>query len=141
MLVRSQDGLSGFWKGSGLAEANPVVGTSFGLLFLAKGRRPVLVAKLKHDPPGDWNNHRNDLANLTSFVERLWQRDLTWQVVNAAAASVEDLLQAPVLVCQPRISFLVLNDEAPSSERCAFPRSRLLQRRRLLGRFAQPSLF
>ncbi len=102
MLVRMQDGLSGYWKGSGIAENNPVVGTSFGLLFLAKGRRPVLVAKLKHDPPGDWNNHRHDLANLTSYVEKLWQRDLTWQVVNAAAATVEDLLQAPVLFMNGR---------------------------------------
>lgn len=111
MLVGTQDGLSGFWKGSGLAEANPVVGTSFGLLFLAKGRRPVLVAKLKHDPPGDWNNHRNDLANLTSFVEKLWQRDLSWQVVSAATASVEDLLQAPVLFMNGREAPIFTADE------------------------------
>jgi hypothetical protein len=102
MLIRNQDGLAGFWKGVGLAENNPVVGTSFSLLFLAKGRRPVLVAKLKHDPPGDWNHHRHDLANLTSYVEKLWQRDLTWQVVDVAAASVEDLLQAPVLFLNGR---------------------------------------
>ncbi len=97
MLVRSQDNLSGFWKGTGSYEANPHVGTSFALLFLAKGRRPVLVAKLKHGPEGDWNHHRNDLANLTSYVEKKWDRDLTWQVIDPAAASVEDLLQAPVL--------------------------------------------
>ncbi|HEX5444109.1 MAG TPA: DUF4159 domain-containing protein, partial [Pirellulales bacterium] len=40
---------------------------------------------------------RNDLANLTSHVEELWHRDLTWQVYDTAAASVEDLLQSPVL--------------------------------------------
>jgi hypothetical protein len=97
MLVRTQDNLSGFWKGTGTQEANPHVGTSFALLFLAKGRRPVLVAKLKHGPPDDWNHHRNDLANLTSYVEKRWERDLTWQVIDPAAASVEDLLQAPVL--------------------------------------------
>ena len=54
-----------------------------------QGRRPVLVAKLRHDPPADWNNHRHDLANLTGYVEKLWQRDLTWQIVNSAAATVE----------------------------------------------------
>ncbi|MEX0977607.1 MAG: DUF4159 domain-containing protein [Pirellulales bacterium] len=102
MLIRAQDNLSGFWKGDGHAESNEVIGTSFALLFLSKGRRPVLVAKLKHDPPGDWNNHRNDLANLTSHVEKLWGRDLTWQVVDAAAATVEDLLQAPVLFINGR---------------------------------------
>jgi hypothetical protein len=104
MLVRSQDNLSGYWKGDGHAERSSVIGTCFSLLFLAKGRRPVLVAKLEHDPPGDWNHHRSDLANLTDHVEQLWRRDLTWQVVNAAAASVEDLLQAPVLFVSGRLA-------------------------------------
>jgi hypothetical protein len=97
MLVRNQDNLSGYWKGTGTHDANPLIGTSFGLLFLAKGRRPVLVAKLKHGPNDDWNHHRSDRANLTSYVEKQWKRDLTWQVIDPAAASVEDLLQAPVL--------------------------------------------
>ncbi len=101
-LVDTQDPLSGYWIGTGPAETNPAISTSLALLFLAKGRRPVLVAKLKHDPPGDWNNHRSDLANLTAHVEKLWRRDLTWQVVDAAAASVEDLLQAPVLFINGR---------------------------------------
>lgn len=97
MLVQNQDQLSSFWKGTGNAETNPLIGTSFALLFMAKGRRPVLVAKVKHGPGDDWNHHRSDLANLTSYVEKKWQRDLTWQVIDPAAASVEDLLQAPVL--------------------------------------------
>ncbi len=110
-LIRNQDNLTGFWKGAGIAETNPVVGTSFGLLFMAKGRRPVLVAKLKHDPPNDWNNHRHDLANLTGYVEKLWQRDLTWQIVSASAASVEDLLQAPVLFINGREAPVFTPDE------------------------------
>ncbi|MEX2114746.1 MAG: DUF4159 domain-containing protein [Pirellulales bacterium] len=97
MLVRNQDNLSGYWKGTGPHETNPLIGTSFSLLFLAKGRRPVLVAKVKHGPGDDWNHHRSDLANLTSYVERQWERDLTWQVLDAQAASVEDMLQSPVL--------------------------------------------
>ncbi|REK19144.1 MAG: DUF4159 domain-containing protein [Planctomycetota bacterium] len=102
MLVRAQDNLAGYWKGGGHAEDNPVIATSFALLFLAKGRRPVLAAKLRHEPGNDWNNHRNDLANLTHYVETLWERDLTWQVVDAEAATVEDLLQAPVLFISGR---------------------------------------
>ena len=62
----------------------------------------MLVAKLKHGPGDDWNHHRSDLANLTSYVEKKWQRDLTWQVIDPAAASVEDLLQAPVLFINGR---------------------------------------
>ena len=97
MLVRNQDRLSGFWKGVGHAENNPHVATSLALLFLAKGRRPVLIAKLKHQPDNDWDNHRHDLANLTQFVEKQWKRDLIWQIVDLDAASVDDLVQSPVL--------------------------------------------
>ena len=53
--------------GRGHAEDNPHIATALALLFLSKGRRPVLVAKLKHGPDEDWNNHRNDLANLTAL--------------------------------------------------------------------------
>jgi hypothetical protein len=97
LLVSTQDKLSGFWTGTGVVEEQPQVGTSLALLFLAKGRRPVLAAKLKHEPLDDWNHHRNDLANLTTFVETRWQRDLTWQVIDAQAAGADDLLEAPVL--------------------------------------------
>ncbi|HEV3343860.1 MAG TPA: DUF4159 domain-containing protein [Pirellulales bacterium] len=97
LLVNLQDGLSGYWKGTGHAEDDPHLGTSLALLFLAKGRRPVLCAKLKHEPLDDWNNHRSDLGNLTSYVETHWQRDLTWQVIDAGTANTEDLLESPVL--------------------------------------------
>ncbi|HEY4760256.1 MAG TPA: prenyltransferase/squalene oxidase repeat-containing protein, partial [Thermoguttaceae bacterium] len=54
-LIDNQDKLSGFWSGSGLAEDSRLIGTSFGLLFLSKGRWPVLISKLKHPPDDDWN--------------------------------------------------------------------------------------
>ena len=97
LMVRQQDKLSGFWKGLGYGENNPHIGTSFALLFLSKGRRPILMGKLQFGNNDDWNHHRGDAANLTSFVETRWRRDLSWQVVNAGTASVDDLLQAPVL--------------------------------------------
>jgi hypothetical protein len=96
-LVRTQDGLSGYWVGAGNAENNPTIGTSLALLFLSKGRWPVLLAKLQHRDDGDWNAHRADVANLTRYVESRWKRDLTWQVVDPRAATVEDLLQTPVV--------------------------------------------
>ena len=110
-IVREQDGLSGFWSGSVPAEDQPHIATSLALLFLSKGRRPVVVCKLKHGPGNDWNQHRNDLANLTAYTESLWQRDLTWQVIDSAAASVEDLLQAPVLFLSGRESLALSADE------------------------------
>jgi hypothetical protein len=96
-LIQQQDNLSGYWTGNGHAEDNPHVATSFSLLFLAKGRRPVLCAKIKHEPAHDWNHHRSDLAHLTSYVETHWQRELTWQIIDAANATTEDLLEAPVI--------------------------------------------
>lgn len=85
------------WAGVGHGEQNPHIGTSFVLLFLSKGRWPVLVAKLKRGRGDDWNQHRNDVANLTRYVESKWKRDMVWQNVDLDAATVEDLLQSPVL--------------------------------------------
>lgn len=96
-LLRVQIRHPGFWKGSGMAENDPQIATSMALLFLAKGRRPVVAAKLRFGLSDDWNNHRNDLANLTFHTEQRWERDLTWQVVDSRGSTVEDLLQAPVL--------------------------------------------
>ncbi len=96
-LVGKQDAMSGFWRGAGSAEMDEEIATSLVLLFLAKGRRPVVLAKLKHTTPSDWNQHRGDVANLTRYIESRWKRELTWQVVDLKAATSEDLQQTPVL--------------------------------------------
>ena len=93
-LVRTQDRLSGFWRG---VTEQPVVATSFAVLFLAKGRAPVLVNKLRHGPRGDWNHDPDDIRNLVAVVSRDWKNLLTWQIVDPALASVADLLQAPIV--------------------------------------------
>jgi hypothetical protein len=92
-LVRTQDRLAGFWRG---ASEHPIVATSFALLFLAKGRAPVLVNKLRHGPRGDWDNDPDDVRNLVNLVSRDWKNLLTWQVVDPGVANVSDLLQAPI---------------------------------------------
>ena len=95
-LVADQDKFDGFWKGA-LFEHDPLVATSFALLFLAKGRAPVLINKLRHTPKGDWNNDPDDVRNLTNVVSRDWKNLLTWQVVDPNVATVQDLLQAPIV--------------------------------------------
>jgi hypothetical protein len=99
VLLAQQDPLDGGWTGNGLGESvDRNIATSLALLFLAKGRRPVLAAKAIHAPGDDWGNHRSDLANLTSFVEQVWHQDLTWQLVDVSKAKqVDDLLQSKVL--------------------------------------------
>lgn len=89
-----------YWIGPGQAgtgEDDPTVATAFALLFLAKGRRPILAAKLKWDDETAWNPHRNDIGNLTEYVEKAWKMDLGWQVVDLSEATVDDLRQSPVL--------------------------------------------
>jgi hypothetical protein len=97
LLLRTQDRFTGAWKGSGGGESNQDIATSLSLLFLAKGRRPIVAAKFKWNDEADWSRHRSDLAHLTRHVERRWRRDLTWQVIDGRAATLEDLLQSPVL--------------------------------------------
>jgi len=96
-LVRDQDSLSHYWEGSWYAERKAWISTPMALLFLAKGRRPIIMAKLKYGNDEAWNQHRRDAAHLAEYTEDSWGIGLTWQVMDPAKASVEDLLQAPVL--------------------------------------------
>jgi len=95
-LVHDQDRFDGFWQGA-LFEDNRLVATSFALLFLAKGRSPVVINKLRHGPAGDWNNDPDDVRNLVNVVSRDWKHLVTWQVVDPNVATVQDLLQAPIV--------------------------------------------
>ncbi len=95
-LLRMKGGaVSDHWVGELNDEGNPLVATSFALMFLSKGRRPILLSKLKHGD--DWNLHPSDVNHLTRHVESRWEQDMTWQVVDLNAAAVEDLLESKVL--------------------------------------------
>jgi hypothetical protein len=96
-LVGQQDRFGHNWTGTWNVEAKPHISTPMALLFLAKGRRPVVMAKLHHGPGDDWNQHQKDAANLTAYTEQAWELPLSWQIYDAESATVEDLLQAPVL--------------------------------------------
>jgi hypothetical protein len=93
-FVRTQNKLSGFWRGTG--QENDLVATSFALLFLAKGRAPVLINKLFHFPEHDWNNDPDDVRNIVNIVSHDWQHLLTWQFIDPNNAAVVDMLQAPI---------------------------------------------
>lgn len=70
---------------------------ALGLLFLAKGKRQVVVNRLEYGQPSAWNQHPLSIQHLTAHTEKAWKRDLAWQVVRLEAADVGDLLEAPVL--------------------------------------------
>lgn len=84
---------------SGEEERTPELSTALSLLFLSKGRRPIVMAKLRHGglESGDWDNHRAGVPHLTAHVEKLWKRDLSWQTIDFANATVAELLESPVL--------------------------------------------
>ena len=87
LVERQSD--KGYWQEGRQFDASAVVSTSFALLFLSKGRTPVLISKLAHGDPSkrhtdedqDWNNDRNDCRNLVAFASKeLFERlPLAWQ--------------------------------------------------------------
>ncbi len=95
-LVEDRNKLSGSWEGQ-FQEKNNVLATSFALLFLSKGRAPVLINKLRHAPLDDWNNDPDDVGNIVNITSRDWKSLLKWQVVDSGTATVPDLLRAPIL--------------------------------------------
>ncbi len=105
-LIERQSRRDGSWSTSAGVEADPLIGSSFALLFLSKGLAPVLINKLNYGGPAqppNWNLHPNDARNLTDYVSGLpkWPKLLTYQQVDLdkveATGSVRDLLQAPIL--------------------------------------------
>ncbi len=85
-LIANQRG-DGSWDES-------VVDTAYYLLFLARGRHPILYNKLRYD--GGWNNRPHDVANLARFAAQQLERPLNWQVVNLRR-NWFDWMDAPVL--------------------------------------------
>lgn len=99
-IVSLQDEFQGFWPSTGPLEPITVT-TSFALLFLSKGKRQVVAARLQHgddDVTSDWQQHPDGLRQLVSQVQRDWRRDLTWQTIDSETAKMADLLQSPVLI-------------------------------------------
>jgi Domain of unknown function (DUF4159) len=114
-LVRKQESNDGSWEGGNGFGADldraPIVATSFSLLFLSKGRTPVLLTKLAYGARGSegWNNKHNDTRHLVEFASKdlFKNQPLAWQVFDARGMEaggderVRDLaaqmLQSPIV--------------------------------------------
>ncbi len=81
--------------GSWTYRGNSHVGTAYGLLFLARGRNPVVFNKLQYD--GYWNARPRDDANITRWMSKEFERPINWQVVSFNV-SPDEWLDAPVLL-------------------------------------------
>lgn len=117
-LVNAQDENGSWQERHGLRS---LVSTSFALLFLSRGRTPVLISKLVHGPGQDWNNKHNDCRHLVEYASRevFHNVPLAWQVFDVSRVEVglnrdrllrlvADLLQSPIAYCNgheaPRFS-------------------------------------
>jgi Domain of unknown function (DUF4159)/Prenyltransferase and squalene oxidase repeat len=97
LVEKQQD--NGSWPNPGGWDRWPHVNTAFALLFLSKGRTPVLISKLVHgewkngrnEADLDWNNDRNDLRHLTEYLAKendnmFGKKPLAWQTYDIARA-------------------------------------------------------
>lgn len=120
--------------------------TCFAVLFLARGRAPVMMNKLDYHAPGEgaatqmmsaaagsqpagaqtqpatapaltaWNQRPRDLANLSAWTARQLETYLQWQIVNLDVAP-EDLHDAPVLYLSGSEGLKITPDHADKLRR------------------------
>jgi hypothetical protein len=107
-IARQHDDGSWHVAGGGFDIATNI-STSFALLFLSKGRTPILISKFAHEPGEDWNNKHHDARHLAEFASKeLFKRQpLAWQVYdsrrllidrgNPLREEIATLLQSPIL--------------------------------------------
>jgi hypothetical protein len=111
-ILERQQPVSGAWVGtSQIAEGQGEIATSFALLFLSKGRWPVVAAKYEYGSDSQWDQNPKGLHQLVRQTEKSWEQKLTWQTINSKVASVNDLLQAPVLVLSGTNSLDLTTDQ------------------------------
>lgn len=101
-LVQGQNKQNGSWNTNW---GGDVGSTAFAILFLTRGRAPLVVSKLDYSgPPSattapakiNWNQRPRDVANLVRYAGRAIEKDLNWQIVNLRV-SADDLHDGPIL--------------------------------------------
>jgi hypothetical protein len=84
----------GSWEGIGMhpLDNQPIIATSFSLLFLSKGRTPILVTKFAHDNGDEWNRKHSDARHIVEFAskELFKKQPMAWQVFDVRRKPAED---------------------------------------------------
>ena len=87
---------------SGIWDAESPVSTEFALLFLGKGKAPIVIQKLDYGE--DWNPDPYDAKELTELASRDLQTPMASRVIDLTAGT-EELAAAPILYLQGRQRF------------------------------------
>jgi hypothetical protein len=96
LLVKRQDKLRGFIV-EGTASGSQITDTALALLFLSKGKRPIVMGRLQVASLPSSSMPRHAIQHLTGHIEQAWKKDLAWQSLSLEAATLEQLLEAPIL--------------------------------------------
>jgi hypothetical protein len=81
--------------------------TVWNMLFLIKGRAPILMNKLRFE--GNWNLHPTDVARLARYVGNIKEQEFIWQVIDLKAP-VAEWHDAPIVYISAE-SIIKLTDE------------------------------
>lgn len=100
--VIETQGKDGSWDGTDSLRAE----TAFRILFLARGRHPIMMNKLRFD--GAWANRPRDVAKLAEFVYDTIERPVNWQVANLEQGW-QEWIDAP-------IAYLASHDPVPMTD-------------------------
>ena len=95
-LVRNQL-KDGSYKAEGVCPILP--DTCFALLFLSRGRAPVMMNKLNYASDtklATWDERPRDCSNIVRWVGKQTENDLNWQITTLASP-VEDWHDSPIL--------------------------------------------
>ncbi|KPJ56644.1 MAG: hypothetical protein AMS16_02050 [Planctomycetes bacterium DG_58] len=69
-------------------------GNAFLILFLSRGKEPVVINKLRYY--GDWDCAHYDVKHMTDYISDNMQSPMQWRVVTLQS-SLDDLLKVPIL--------------------------------------------
>ncbi len=89
-----------------------IIDTSFALLFLSKGLRPILFGKYQYtESSNEWDLHPEGIHFLTRETEKAWNLPMTWQTIRAKEATANDLREAPILYIAGREKLILTEQQ------------------------------